>query len=103
MGERERMNILNEQVFKIVWKTEWERCYKRMRIGFVEQNLGGKDEELFRDVCHWNGVKAELSRVLLAHVYDPSYSGGRDQENRSLKPPGADSLQGPILKKPITK
>jgi ribosomal protein S21 len=39
----------------------------------------------------------------VAHACNPSYSGGKDQEARSSKPPGANSLQGPISKKPITK
>jgi hypothetical protein len=35
----------------------------------------------------------------VAHIYNPSYSGDRDQEDCSLKPDGANSLQDPILKK----
>jgi hypothetical protein len=27
----------------------------------------------------------KLSRALVAHAYNPSYSGGRDQEDRGLK------------------
>jgi hypothetical protein len=38
----------------------------------------------------------------VAHACNPSYSGGRDQENRSSKPAWANSLQDPILKEPIT-
>jgi hypothetical protein len=32
------------------------------------------------------------SQAQVAHVCNPSYSGGRDQENRSLKPAGSNSL-----------
>jgi hypothetical protein len=39
----------------------------------------------------------EYSQALVAHACNPSYSGGRGQENCGLKP------QDPILKKPITK
>jgi hypothetical protein len=39
--------------------------------------------------------------VLVALAYNPSYSGGRDQEGCSLKP--ALVLEDPILKKSITK
>jgi hypothetical protein len=35
----------------------------------------------------------------MAHTYNPSYSGGRDQEACSLKPAWASSLRDPILKK----
>jgi hypothetical protein len=41
--------------------------------------------------------------VLVALTCNPSYSGGRDQEGRSLKPAQANSLRDPISKTPITK
>jgi hypothetical protein len=37
------------------------------------------------------------------HGCNPSYSGGRDQEDHSSKPPRANSSQDPILKKPFMK
>jgi hypothetical protein len=37
--------------------------------------------------------------VLVAHTYNPSYSGGRDQEDCSLKPDQANNSQNPISKK----
>jgi hypothetical protein len=43
------------------------------------------------------------SRVLVAHTYNPSYSGSRDQEDRGSKPTSANSSQDPISKKPIKK
>jgi hypothetical protein len=39
----------------------------------------------------------------LAHTYNPSYSGGRDQEERGSKPAQANSTRDPISKKPHTK
>jgi hypothetical protein len=39
----------------------------------------------------------------VAHACDPSYSGGRDQEDHGSKPAWANSLQDPILKVLITK
>jgi hypothetical protein len=35
-------------------------------------------------------------------VYNPSYSGDRDQEDRSSKPAQANSSQDPVLKNSIT-
>jgi hypothetical protein len=35
--------------------------------------------------------------------YNPSYSGGRDQEDHGSKPAQANSAQDPISKKPIIK
>jgi hypothetical protein len=39
----------------------------------------------------------------VAHAYNPSNSGGRDQEDRGLKPARANSSRDPISKIPITK
>jgi hypothetical protein len=36
---------------------------------------------------------------VVAHAYNPSYSGGRDQEDQDLKPAWANNLRDPILKK----
>jgi hypothetical protein len=41
--------------------------------------------------------------VLVAHTCNPSYSGGRDQEDRSSKPAQANSSRDPILKIPNTQ
>jgi hypothetical protein len=43
------------------------------------------------------------SQVHVAHAYNPSYSGGRDQEDHGSKPAQASSSQDPISKIPITK
>jgi hypothetical protein len=40
---------------------------------------------------------------LVVHACNPSYSGGRDQEDHCLKPAQANSLKDPISKIPITK
>jgi hypothetical protein len=37
----------------------------------------------------------------VAHAYNPSYSGRRDQEDSNLKPPQANSSQDSIFKKKI--
>jgi hypothetical protein len=39
----------------------------------------------------------------VVRAYNPSYSGGRDQEDCHSKPAQANSLQDPISKTPITK
>jgi hypothetical protein len=39
----------------------------------------------------------------VTHACNPSYSGGRDQEDCGLKPAWANSLHEPISKKPTTK
>jgi hypothetical protein len=39
----------------------------------------------------------------VAHACNPSYSGGRDQEDCGSKPAHAHSSRDPILKIPITK
>jgi hypothetical protein len=47
--------------------------------------------------------KEHPSQALVAHSYNPSYSGSRDQEDPCLKPAQANSSQDPISKTPITK
>jgi hypothetical protein len=39
----------------------------------------------------------------VAHTYNLSYSGGRDQEGHSSKPPWANSLRDPIPRNPSQK
>jgi hypothetical protein len=39
----------------------------------------------------------------MAHAYNPSYSEGRDQEDRTLKLAQGNSSQDPILKSPLQK
>jgi hypothetical protein len=41
--------------------------------------------------------------VLVAHACFPSYSGGRDQEDCSSKPPWANGFPDPVSKKPSQK
>jgi hypothetical protein len=44
-----------------------------------------------------------FSHVPVAHTYNPSYSGSRDQEDQGSKPTQANSLRDTCLKKPFTK
>jgi hypothetical protein len=39
----------------------------------------------------------------VTHTCNPSYSGGRDQEDQGSKSTQANSSRDPISKKPITK
>jgi hypothetical protein len=54
-------------------------------------------------------MKAQFSRMdkcsqaLMAHTCNPSYSGGRNQENNISKPAWVNSSRDHILKKPILK
>jgi hypothetical protein len=45
----------------------------------------------------------KYSWALVPHTCNPSYSGGRDQEDRGLKPAQANSSVRPYLEKPFTK
>jgi hypothetical protein len=45
---------------------------------------------LARDICGWAST--------VAHICNPSYSGGRHQEDHGLKPAWANSSRDPILK-----
>jgi hypothetical protein len=52
---------------------------------------------------HVSKVRNLLGVASLTHACNPSYSGGRDQEDRSSKPARANSSWDPISKKPIRK
>jgi hypothetical protein len=39
---------------------------------------------------------------MVAHTYNPSYLGGRDQEDHCLRTAWENSLRDPILEKPFT-
>jgi hypothetical protein len=44
-----------------------------------------------------------MGQVLVAHICNPSYSGGRDQVDHGLKPAQANSSKKSYLKNTITK
>jgi hypothetical protein len=44
-----------------------------------------------------------MSQAPVAHTCNPSYSGGRDQEDHGSKPAWVNSFQDPISKKDFTK
>jgi hypothetical protein len=57
--------------------------------------------KFFQDVVHLEDaqhLKALWSQAPVAHTCNPSYSGGRDQEDHILKSAQANSVRDPILK-----
>jgi hypothetical protein len=46
---------------------------------------------------------ADIPKEPIAHACDPSYSGGRGQEDGGLKPAQTNSLRDPVSKEAITK
>jgi hypothetical protein len=48
--------------------------------------------EVYRDITEESFKKMVTSQVPVAHACNPSYSGGRDQEDCSLRPGWANSL-----------
>jgi hypothetical protein len=67
-------------------------------MGQVVARLPSKHETLSSNPS----VRERCLGALVAHAYNPSYSGGRGQEDRGLKPARANSSRDPISKKPIT-
>jgi hypothetical protein len=45
-------------------------------------------------------LNLKVSQAPLAYIYNPCYSGSRDQEDRSSKPAWANSLRDPMSKYP---
>jgi hypothetical protein len=72
-----------------------------MKCKFKVKNKGDLNYKIIHIIQIQNCI---ISWVLMSHTCNPSYSGGREQqEDYSSKPTQANSLQDPILKKPITK
>jgi hypothetical protein len=65
--------------------------------------LAGLDDTLQSNSMPQFPSKAGTHQAMVAHAYNPSYSGGRDHEDYSSKPGWANSSRDPILKKTITK
>jgi hypothetical protein len=63
----------------------------RKKKSKAKQNLRQEDQEF------------KASRAPVAHAYNLSYSGGRDQEDHGLRPAQENSLRDPISKIPNTK
>jgi hypothetical protein len=56
------------------------------------------------NVPQWlDGSRQKVSRVLVVHASNPSYSRSTDKEDRLSKPAQANGWQDPILKKPFTR
>jgi hypothetical protein len=56
--------------------------------------MAGDSSAADRNVEIWKIKKTHQARV--AHAYNPSYLGGRDQEDQGLESAWANSYQDPI-------
>jgi hypothetical protein len=84
---------------------EWERTRAgRERVRAGREGMWGGGETGSKGRWTLNKGSREISgQVLGTHACNPSYSGGREQEDHVLKPVWTNSLQDPISKKPITE
>jgi hypothetical protein len=64
---------------------------------------GLENTNVFTSYTQHTHKKLVRYQVPVAHVCNPSYSGGRDQEDHGFKPAQANSSQDPILKNPSQK
>jgi hypothetical protein len=80
------MDTLDEWMVHIIGRTKWDGTI----FHHTTQN-----REQFKSY--------ELGQVLVAHTCNPSYSGGRDQEECGSKTAWANSLPDPISNKFIIK
>jgi hypothetical protein len=65
--------------------------FKNVYSGLIEGNIS-------TDKVKSSPKNIQLSQAPVAHAYNPSYSGSKDQENLGSKPAWANSLGVPILK-----
>jgi hypothetical protein len=59
--------------------------------------------EYYTTITKKNDLKSDPGWALVAHAYNPSYSGSRDLEDHSSKPTQANSSAKPHLEKPLQK
>jgi hypothetical protein len=68
--------------------------YKFVKLGKCLGNITWKKQDISFS------IKTKPSgQMPVVHTYNPSYLGGWDRENHSLRPAWANSLQDPISKK----
>jgi hypothetical protein len=100
------LGYLNAQwvLFLISWTTcsihTSKSCRKSLR--FLPSHPHRQPPALFFLNKHTKlskSLRTHRSQVPLAHVYNPSYSGGRDQEDQGSKPAWTLGSRDPILKK----
>jgi hypothetical protein len=80
---------------------DWEWMDQKLDREGMEAIARKHQPEL--ETCISSVKKKKKSRVLVAHACNPSYSRGRDQEDRSSKPAQANKFMRPYLEKPFTK
>jgi hypothetical protein len=66
---------------------------------FLKEDSYEKETKFVRALL----IKMLFSQASEAHAYNPSYLGGRDQEDCGLKPGRANGSRDPISKIAITK
>jgi hypothetical protein len=66
-------------------------------------NKSGNLDEMEKLLERHVSPKLAQSRAQVAHAYNPSYSGGRDQEDLGSEPAWANTSVRPYLEKPFTK
>jgi hypothetical protein len=93
---------------KIKWPS-YSPLYKFLHsLGFncsapTGQGFGHSSKKMHFRGTYYDCIKRTESWVPIAHTYNPSYSGGTDQEEWGLRPDWANNSWHPISKKPIIK
>jgi hypothetical protein len=79
-----------------------EIVLRKERRGKRENDGGGKSEICCKHICKYHNVCLKnvhsTCEAEMAHSYNPSFSGGRDQEDHSSKTAPANSSTDPITK-----
>jgi hypothetical protein len=80
-----------------------QALYAHMNNKTIKKNAIMKKKIFHQQLVEYMDAEvADMSQAPGAHTCNPSYLGGRDQEDHSLKPTQANGSQDP-WKKPITK
>jgi hypothetical protein len=82
------------------WNNSWE--FFSQNIYIINIQFSQISYQGFFGATGLFKTKINLDWAPVAHACNPSYLGGRDQEDQGWNWPWANSLQDPILKKTIT-
>jgi hypothetical protein len=87
----------------ILHEYKWQFYLKRCSISAFIKEEQTSSRKITAHLLKRPLSKTGNSQALVAHICNPSYSGGRNEEDHSTKPAMTNSFQGPISKNPSQK
>jgi hypothetical protein len=83
--------------------SQWQDSIRKGEVTLQDKKPESNSEVKLRVLWQQALSRIGFNQAPLAHTCNPSYSGGRNQEDHGSKPAQANSSCDPISKKSITK